>query len=290
MGGRRSELTSTVVLALGSVYIIWSSTYLAQRIALERFPPFLLGGVRYMLAGAVLFALLRMRGAPAPSAREWRASALVGALLLMGGNGLVAYAQQYLASGVAAVVVATVPLWAVLFSALWGSRPSRPEILGLLLGLGGVVLLKRGGAFEASLLGFLALLLGPVSWALGSVWSARLPLPKGPMASAAQMLCGGLFSTTLGLPRGERVTSFASAHVAAFLYLVVFGSLVAFRAYGYLLAHTRPALATSYAFVNPTLALLLGAAVAGEPLAASSLLACALTVAGVLVVVLGRTR
>ncbi len=272
------------------VYVVWGSTYLAQRFALAGFPPFLLGGLRFSFAGLVLFVALKLRGEPWPKLRELRATALVGALFFVGGNGFVAFSQQYVASSVAAIVVATMPLWAALFAAFFGTRPSRLELIGLFLGISGVALLQRGGAFSGSSLGFLLLVLAPVSWALGSVLSPRLALPRGAMASALEMLWGGIFLLLLSPVLGEvphRPTAFA---IGAALYLVTFGSLVGFCAFTYLLARTRPAVATSYAFVNPVVALVLGSALASEPLDAFSLAACGLTILGVVAVLFAKNR
>lgn len=285
-----AQLSGWVIFCLFLVYTAWGSTYLAQRFALSGFPPFLLGGLRFTLAGALMLAFLRLRGEPWPKRRELRGTALLGLLFFVGGTGFVSFAQQYVASGVAAIVVATVPLWAALFGAFFGTRPSRLELLGLALGVSGVALLQRGGAFEGSLLGFVLLVLAPISWALGTILSPRLTLPRGAMASALQMLWGGLYLFILAGLLGEqwqRPTVFA---VGALLYLVTFGSLIGFLAFSYLLANTRPAVATSYAFVNPGVALILGGLLASEPLDASSLLACAVAIAGVVAVLLGRKR
>jgi drug/metabolite transporter (DMT)-like permease len=286
---------SKVVLALTAVYLIWGSTYLVLRFALESFPPFLMGGVRYLLAGVLLYGLLRRRGVRAPARREWGSAAWVGTLLFGLGNGLVALAEQSISSGAAAIVVATTPLWAVLFTALLGSRaaarssrPRRGELLGLLLGLLGVGLLQRGGAFAGSREGLVAIVLAPVAWALGSVLSARLPLPAGAMAAAAEMIAGGAAMLGIGALRGERLGVVSLSAVAAFAYLVIFGSLLAFSAYQFLLERTPPALATSYAFVNPSVALILGWLFGGEPLGVSQLLACGLIALAVLFVLRAR--
>jgi len=279
---------SKVVLALLAVYLIWGSTYLATRIAIASFPPFLLGGVRYLLAGSVLYGVLRRRGAPAPRRSQWLAGLLVGVLLLGLGNGLTALALVTVSSGVVAIVIATTPLWSVALAGLWGARPRRLELVGLGLGLAGVYTLQRGGAFAGSALGLWVALVASLTWALGSVWSGRLPRPAGPMAAAVQMLAGGASMLAIGLARGERVGVVTSTAVLAFVYLVVFGSLVAFTAYQFLLASTRPAVATSYAFVNPVIALLLGALLADEPLSVHHFVACGLTALAVVCVLRAR--
>ncbi len=254
-----------VLAALLAVYVVWGSTYLGIRIALEGFPPFLMAGVRFVIAGALLFAGLWLRGAPAPTPRQWRSAALVGGLLLLGGNGGVVVAEQSVASGLAALGVATVPLWSALFAGAWGQWPRRLEWAGLAVGFGGVALLNVGGGLRASPLGALALLVAPVSWALGSMWSRRLDLPGGLMTSAAEMLAGGALLLVTSAALGERPpAALALRPTLALAYLIVFGSWVGFSAYLFLLRRVRPAIATSYAYVNPVVAMVLGVAVAGE--------------------------
>jgi drug/metabolite transporter (DMT)-like permease len=275
-------------MALAAVYLVWGSTYLALRFALESFPPFSMGGARYTLAGVVLYAIMRRRGARAPTGGEWARAFLIGALLFAVGNGFVAVAEHTISSGVAAVVVATTSLWSVLFGAFWGERPTRMELAGLVLGLSGVALLQHGGAFAGSLTGLLAIVIAPIGWALGSALIARLAQPPGQMGAAVQMIAGGVTMALIGLVSGERIGVVTPRAVAAFVYLVVFGSFVAFSAYRFLLVSTRLALATSYAFVNPMVALVLGWALADEPLGIMHALACAVTVLGVLCVLRAR--
>lgn len=280
-----------IAAALAAVYVIWGSTYLVMRVGLETLPPFLMSGSRFLIAGALLFAFLRLRGAPSPSAREWVACAKVGVLLLVVGNGFVALAEQRLSSSVAAMVVATMPLWMALLSSFTGQRPSRLEWIGLLLGFGGVALLQLSGQLDAPPLMVLTLLLAPVSWAAGSVWSKRLPLPKGPMATAAEMLVGGTSMLVVSFARGERLIHAPSARsIGAVAFLVVFGSIVAFSAYGFLLRATRPAIATSYAYVNPVVALVLGIALGGEHAGPMTWVAAAIILAGVGILSIQRAR
>ncbi len=279
-----------IALSLLTLYTVWGSTYLGMRVALETFPPFLLGGLRYGLAGIVLYAWLRLRGAEAPTRTQWRNAWVVGSLLFVVGNGLVAFAERTISSGVAAVVVATVSLWSVLFAMLWGSRPTREELFGLVLGFAGVILLQRGGALGSDLPSIVGLLLAPVGWAFGSQWGARADLPRGAVSAAAQMIGGGASMLCVGVVSGERLEPLTASAAWAFVYLVTLGSLLAFSAYQYLLAHTRPALATSYAFVNPAVALLLGAALGGEPLDAARLGACAITALAVVFVLRAKVR
>lgn len=257
-----------ILFCLFALYIIWGSTYLAIRWSLQGgFPPLLMGGMRFTLAGVILYAVLRLRGMPAPTRPQWMAGAFTGLLLLVVGNGCVAYAQQWVPSGVTALVVGSMPLWAALFGGLYdGLWPGRAERWGLALGFFGIVLLNKGGELGHELLPVAALLLAPVSWAFGSIWGRRSPsMPQGLMATAAQMLCSGVMLTGLGFALGERMASIpAPRALAAFFYLLAFGSLIAFSAYGYLLRHARPALATSYAYVNPVVAMLLGVGLGGE--------------------------
>lgn len=254
-----------VVFCLFALYVIWGSTYLAMHWALASFPPFFMAGVRFLLAGALLFGFLRLRGLPNPSRRQWAAAAATGTLLLVVGNGGVAFAQQWVPSGVAALVVGSMPLWAALFGGLFGQWPGRAERWGLALGFCGIVLLNLGGELGGRLLPALALLVAPMSWAFGSVWSRRLPMPPGLMATASQMLCAGALMLLFSLGLGERVQGVPEPRaIASLVYLLLFGSLVAFSAYGYLLRHARPAVATSYAYVNPVVAMVLGMYLGGE--------------------------
>jgi drug/metabolite transporter (DMT)-like permease len=226
-----------------------------------------MGGLRFTLAGAILYGVLRLRGMPAPTRPQWRAGAFTGLLLLVIGNGCVAFAQQSVPSGVAALVVGSMPLWAALFGGLYdGQWPGRAERWGLALGFCGIVLLNKGGELGHQWVPVLALLLAPVSWSFGSIWGRRsASMPQGLMATATQMLCSGVMLTGLSLALGERLTGMPEPRaVAAFFYLVAFGSLIAFSAYGYLLRNARPSLTTSYAYVNPVVAMLLGVGLGGE--------------------------
>lgn len=270
-----------LIASLLALYSIWSSTYLALRVLVEHLPVFLAAGGRYVLAGALLAGVLRARGAPWPTARQWGAAAPVGALLFLVGNGFVALAERTASSGAAAVACATTPLWASVFGRWFGQTTTRREWAGVGLGLLGVLALSASEARGTPLaMGLLAL--APVGWALGSLLSRRLPLAPGLMSAATQMITGGLCMVGLGLLRGEALPADAPARAwVAFGYLVVFGSLVAFSAYNYLLRTARPTVAMSYAYVNPALAVALGAVFGGETVGPAALLATALIVAGV---------
>lgn len=283
--------SARVILALASVYLVWGSTYLVIRIGLEGFPPFLMGGLRFIAAGTLFYAVLRWRGHAPPTRAQWRNAAVMGALMLVFGNGLVNFAEQSVSSGLAAIGVASMPLWAGTFSALRGKHPSRIEWLGLGIGFAGVVWLNLGGGMGASVVGMLALLLAPISWAFGSVWSRGRDLPAPFMSTAAQMLCGGVLMTAFGLGIGERVLVMPSLHaVLAVGYLALFGSIVGFTAYVWLLNNVRPALATSYAYVNPPIAVLLGALLMGEKVDAHTVGAMAVILAGVVIITRAKAR
>jgi len=280
-----------IIAALLSLYVIWGSTYLAIRIALEGFPPFLMAGLRYTVAGAGLYLFLRMRGAPHPKRNEWKGACIVGGLLLLGGNGGVALAEQWVTSGIAALVIATTPLWTVLFSGIRGHRPARAEWAGIVLGLAGVGILNMGGELKAHPAGAVALLTAAILWALGSALSNRLSLQPGMMAVASQMIAGGAMLLCAGLLTGERLEALPGLRAAgAFVYLIIFGSLIGFSSYVYLLSRVRPALATSYAYVNPIIAVGLGVALAGEAVTATEIIAVPVILCGVVLVILGNRK
>src|SRR5881227_548281 len=214
-----------VLLSLIALYFIWGSTYLGMRIALLGFPPFLMAAIRFLVAGGLLFLVLRLRGNPAPARKQWLGAAIVGTLLLAGGNGGVAFAEQWVASGLAAVGIAAVPLWTALFAGLWGRWPTGIEWLGLGVGFIGVLLLNLGNGMWANPLGAIALLLAAISWALGSAWSRHITLPPGLMSSAAQMLVGGGVLLVISLGLRERTPNLAVGQsLWAIAFLITFGS------------------------------------------------------------------
>jgi drug/metabolite transporter (DMT)-like permease len=279
----------TLFAALAAVYVVWGSTYLVMRIAVETLPPMLMGAIRFSIAGALLLGFGLIRGATWPSARQWLLALPVGALLFVGGNGLVAIAETEVSSGIAAVVCATMPLWMAVFAVISGERPSGREWLGVGLGVAGVVVLVSGAELAATPVMAAVLLGSPLAWALGSILSRRLTMAPGVMAAATQQLAGGLALAVIGFGRGERLPSTFSADALwSLAYLIVLGSFVAFTAYSWLLRNTRPALATSYAFVNPGLAVLLGAALGAEQVGLATLVATPLIVAAVVLVVGGK--
>src|SRR5579884_470581 len=280
-----------IVVSLFLLYIIWGSTYLGMRIALEGFPPFVMVGLRYLTAGIILYTFLRVRGTPAPTRAQWAAAGLVGILLLGGGNGGVAFAEQWVGSGIAAVGIAAVPLWTALLIGLMGRWPTRLEWMGLGLGFLGVIFLNLEHGLWVSPIGAIALLLSPMCWALGTALSTRFTLPAGLMSSAAQMIIGGGAMLVISQVLGERMTHFPNANsLWAMGFLILFGSLIAFSAYGYLLRHVRPALATSYAYVNPVVAVSLGVWLAGEQITPIGIVAMLVILSGVGLVSLGRQK
>jgi len=287
----KDNINIKVVTALATLYLAWSSTYLAIHFALESFPPFFTAGFRYMLVGLCMFLYLRLQGAPAPNRAEWQGSAIVGSFLLLGGTGGVVYAMQWVGSGTAALVIATTPIWTVLFAAIWKQRPARNEWIGLLLGFAGVVLLNIRGDLRAQPFGAVLLLLSAASWSFGSVLSLRMTLPAGMMASALQMFTGGLLVLGISFLSGEHIPEHPSMRsVGGLIYLTIFGSLLGYTAYTYLLKHVRSSLATSYSYVNPVLAVLLGVWFAGERVTVTGIVAMLTILAGVVLVIVGQEK
>jgi len=279
-----------VALSLIGVYLIWGSTYLAIRIALADYPPFLMGAIRFFIAGVLMFVVLRWRGIAAPTRTQWANCAVTGTLLLGFGNGLVCYAEQTVASGLAAVAVASMPLFAAVCAGFYRQWPTRVETLGLLVGFGGVVLLNFGGDLRGSPLGAFALIGAAATWAFGSVWSRRRDMPHPAMSTAAQMLSGSVALGLVALLTQERIVAWHFDTTMALVYLLVFGSILGFSAYIYLLHHVRPALATSYAYVNPPVAVLVGVVFGGESVRLLDMVGMAVILAGVAAITLAKAR
>ena len=281
-----------IAVALAIVYVIWGSTYLGIRFALEGgYPPLLMAGLRFLAAGSVLYGVLRFRGVAAPTRAQWRHVAFMGVLLLGLGNGMVCIAQQSVSSGLAAVAVASAPLWMGLFGLARGVVPRRLEWLGLAIGFVGVLWLNAGSSLTATPVGLVALLIAPMAWSFGSVWSRGRDLPAPFMAAAGQMLCGGAVMLVAGLLFGERFDALPTAKgTLAVAYLTVFGSIVAFSAYVWLLQNVRTTLAGSYAYVNPVIAVMLGAWLAGERFTAHDLGAMGVILLGVVAITLAKAR
>lgn len=274
-----------------AVCILWGSTYLAIALALEGFPPFLLGFARFIASGGIMIGFARMRGEPWPERRQWLGTAVAGIFLFVIGNGLINAAERSVSTGVTAVLVATMPLWMTVFGRFVGEPVTGLEIAGVVLGLVGVGVMNLGGELRASPFGVAMLVLAPMGWAIGSIASRRLPSPPGMMRAGGQMLVGGLAMGAVALALGERMHEAPSARaIGAAFYLLIAGSLIGFSAYSYLLKHTRPVIATSYAYVNPVIAVLLGVTLNGEHFELTSAIGGTIILAAVLLVGLSRNR
>jgi drug/metabolite transporter (DMT)-like permease len=282
-----------IVLAFLAVYLCWGMTYLAIRIAVRDIPPHLMSGARFLVAGLVLYLWTRRRGDAKPTAIQWRSAAMVGAFLLLGGNATVAWAEQQVPSGLAAVLIAVAPIWMVAFEwARGGPRPGKRVIAGLILGLVGVALLvspKGDSTSQVNLIGAVMLVLASASWAWGSVVSKSAPLPKSPfLATSMEMIGGGVLLLLTALAVGQfahfRPTEVSATAALAWLFLVVFGSLVGFTAYIWLLGVTSIAKAGTYAYVNPIVAVFLGWAILDEPVTGRTLIAALVILVGVALV------
>jgi drug/metabolite transporter (DMT)-like permease len=282
-----SPLSGLLLLCLAATWLVWGSTYLAIKFALLSFPPFFQMGTRFLVAGAVLMAWMRWRGAPWPDARQWR-----NALMLGGGMGGTAYAEQTVGSGLVVAFIAIVPLMIAALNRLYGVKPGRLELAGIIVGLGGVLMLTQGAGFQASPAGLAAIAIACITWSVGSVLSQRsLPLAPGATGFASEMICGGLVLMALsGLDREIPQWPPQPEAAAAWVYLVVFGSLIAFNAYMVLLAHASAGLASSYTFVNPVIAMLLGVAVLGEVVTAYEWVAAGIVLVGVVLMLRGAKR
>ncbi len=305
---RRSQVSPlAVVLNLGTVYLVWGSTYLAIRVMVETLPPFAAAGVRFLVAGILMLAFLwvRSRLSRSPSARlervgwrEWRTTAIVGGLLLLGGNGFVVLSEQRIDSGIAAVLIAAVPIWMSLIEAvLTRRRPSLLALGGVGAGFLGVLVLlaPAGGAVAVDPVGIGMAVFASLSWAIGSLYARHAPMPhSGLLATGMEMLCGGVLLAVASLVTGEigaaDPSTFSLASTAAVGYLIVFGSWVGFSAYTWLLKHTPVSTVSTYAYVNPIVAVGLGALILGEQLSPRTLVASALIIGAVVAMVSGRPR
>jgi drug/metabolite transporter (DMT)-like permease len=257
-----------ILAALFALYVVWGSTYLAIKWALVGFSPFGMAAIRFAAAGLLFYAWLRWRGVAAPTRAQWKNMIFMATLLLGIGNGGVCFAEQYVGSGLAAVAIASMPLWAAMFGAMYGRWPTRREGIGLGIGFVGVVLLNLGGDLAANPIGAIALLISPIAWAFGSVWSRGRDLPAPMMSTAAQMVVAAPVLALMTQLHGEGWIrpGIDALAIGSLVYLAVFGSIVGFGAYVYLLDKVRPAIATSYAYVNPPIAVLFGVMLGGEAL------------------------
>jgi drug/metabolite transporter (DMT)-like permease len=251
--------TAVIVACLLAVYILWGTTYYAIKVAITGFATFFFVGTRFVVAGSVLLLWQRLRGAPMPTAAQWRGAALIGCLLLLAGNGTVAMGEQWVSSGAAVALVSSVPLTTAAWSCLFGDRPARLEWLAMAVGTAGVVVMLLGHDLQASRLGVAVVLGGSICWSLGTVLARRIEIPPGATGFGAEMLCAGIAGFIVSaLAREPWVFSSAFRPWAAWSYLVVFGSLVGFSAFRFLVERVSATLATTYAYVNPPIALLVG--------------------------------
>jgi len=282
-----SRTSLLVIAALFCTYFIWGSTYLAIKFGVESFPPFLLGAVRFTVAGSLFYVALRAIGAPNPSWREWRGAAIVGVLAPAFGNGVVCYVQQTVSSSVAALSIATAAIWMAIFSTFWGHKITKQEWLGIAVGFAGIVLLNTRGSLQGDWLSALLLTFAAASWAFGSTWGQYLKQPAGLMAPAVQMLGGGVALIIMSTLAGESWPSQISAKSwGAMVFLIVLGSWVTYTAFQYLLKTVRPLVATSNTFVNPIVAFVVGIWLAGETIHGTEYVALAIILAGVLLILL----
>ncbi|MFM9834772.1 MAG: drug/metabolite exporter YedA [Methylophilaceae bacterium] len=277
--------TILVIVALCCNYFIWGSTYLAIRFAIESFPTFIMVGLRFSAAGALMYAVMRYLGSPNPTLIEWRSSAIIGLLLPVFGNGTVTYVQHQISSSVAALSIATAPIWMAIFSSAWGHKITRQEWIGIAIGFAGIVLLNLGGSLHGNFISALLLMFAAASWSFGSVWSKHLPMPAGLMGAACQMLCGGIIAFILSALFGETwPQSISVKSWWAMWFMIVLGSIVAYSAYQYLLKTVRPLVASSNTFVNPVVAFIAGIWLASETVTTNEYLALAVILVGVYLV------
>lgn len=293
--------TARLVAAFAAIYVIWGSTYLAIRYAIQTLPPLWMATARFLAGGCVLYVLSRFRGAPGATAKGWKHAAALGFMLILCGNGAVAVAEQWVPSGLTAVIVSTVSVWLAIFSWLrpGGKRPTLQVSLGIILGLIGVVMLigvgalRGAGAIEP--VGAIILIVSTMSWAAGSLYSQRVHIADSPLqASGMQMITGGVFLLLAGWIAGEsskfNASGISAVSVLALAYLTIFGSVIAFTAYSWLLKATTPSRASTYAYVNPAVAVVLGWAIAGEPITPRMIVSMCVIVAAVMVITMAKRQ
>jgi drug/metabolite transporter (DMT)-like permease len=290
-----------IIAAFASIYLVWGSTYLAIRYAIETIPPFVMGGSRFLISGILLYAWSRWRGAPAPTLIQWRNATIAGAFLLLGGNGAVVWAEQMVPSGLTALLVSILPFWLVMIE--WARpprrRPSAVVLIGLVVGFFGIVVLigpgNIGGEGSVSLTGAVVLILGSLSWAIGSFWSRDAALPEsGLMTTGMEMLGGGLLLFLAGVVTGELagfdLSAVSTPSLVGWIYLIVFGSLIGFTSYIWLLDKVSPARLGTYAYVNPVVAVILGWAIAGESLSWRTGIAAVIVICAVALITAARSK
>ena len=301
MNDQRSHASrAQIIAAFASIYLVWGSTYLAIRYAIETIPPFIMGGVRFLISGAMLYLWARSRGAPRPTRLHWRNAIIAGGFLLLGGNGAVMWAEQFVPSGLTALLVSILPFWLVITE--WvrppRRRPSAAVPVGLVLGFIGIIVLVGpsgvGGHGDVSPIGALVLILGSLSWAIGSFWSRDAKLPEsGLLTTGMEMLGGGTLLLIVGVLTREfsgfDVHSVSKVSAVGLLYLISFGSLIGFTSYIWLLDKVSPARLGTYAYVNPIVAVLLGWAIAGERLSIRTGIAAAIVICAVALITTARS-
>jgi drug/metabolite transporter (DMT)-like permease len=286
----RIVLSPLVIACLAATWFIWGSCYLALKLTLTGFPPFLMMGSRFVVAGALLMTWMRWRKAPIPTLRQWCNAAIIGTLMLGRGMGMTVRAELTVNSGLVVAFIAVTPVMLVAFNLMYRIYPSRDEVVGMLIGLGGVLMLTQGAGYGASPTGLIEVTIAALGWSPGSVLSQRsLPLAPGAVGFAAEMLCGGVVLFALSTLSGERLA--LSTHAVAWLawvYLVIFGSLVSFSAYMVLLGRVPSSVASSYTCVNPVIAMLLGVAIGGEHIVAWEWISAGVVLSGVVLLLFGR--
>ncbi len=279
-----------IIVALFCTYFIWGSTYLAIKFGIESFSPFLMAGLRFTAAGLILYGVMRYLGAPNPTRQQWLGATAVGILLPALGNGTVCYVQQTVSSSVAALSIATAPIWMAIFSSIWGHKISSREWLGIAVGFVGIVMLNVGGSLHGQMFSAFLLVFAAATWSFGSVWGKHLSMPAGLMAPACQMLAGGIALLIFSVIQGESYPSIISLKSwGAMLFLIVLGSIVAYSAYQYLLKTVRPLVASSNTFVNPVVAFFVGIWLANEVVTPIEYAALAVILVGVFLVLSADT-
>lgn len=298
--GRAHASRAEIIAAFASIYVIWGSTYLAIRYAVQTIPPFVMGGTRFIVSGSILYLWSRYRGAPRPTSIHWRNAIVAGGFLLLGGNGAVVWAEQFVPSGLTALLVSILPFWLVIIE--WvrppRKRPNGAVLIGLVLGFVGIIVLVGPSAVaghgNVAPLGALVLILGSLSWAIGSFWSRDAQLPEsGLLTTGMEMLGGGALLIIVGALSGEfaelDVHAISKASAIGLLYLVTFGSLLGFTSYIWLLDKVSPARLGTYAYVNPLVAVMLGWAIAGERLSIRTGVAAAIVICAVALITTARS-
>ncbi|MEX2110479.1 MAG: EamA family transporter [Gemmatimonadaceae bacterium] len=297
--GRTRATRGQIIAAFASIYVVWGSTYLAIRYTVETMPPFVMAGTRFLISGVLLYAWSRWRGAPPPKLLQWRNATIAGAFLLLGGNGGVVWAEQTVPSGLTALLVSILPFWLVIIE--WARpprrRPSTAVLIGLVVGFLGIVVLVGPGSMGSngvSILGAAVLIFASLSWAIGSFWSRDADMPEsGLMTTGMEMLGGGLLLFLAGVVTGELtnfdVRAISTASWVGWIYLIVFGSLIGFTSYIWLLDKVSPARLGTYAYVNPIVAVILGWAIAGETLSVRTGVAAVIVICAIALITTARS-